>query len=85
MQKSQLAMVTMAGLFSSTLYITQAQAECNSELPYDQLIDCIVVEGSGAEYNTTQKTTSKENDVSETVTEIKQQKQTGDKVIASAD
>ena len=64
MRLSKLATMTMAGLLSTALYATQAQAECNSELPYDQLVDCIVVEGSGAQYNEEQET-----EIIETVSE----------------
>lgn len=67
MRLSQLAVVTMAGLFSSTVFVTQAQAECKSSLPYDQLVDCIVVEGSGAKYSTKTHTATQENVVIETV------------------
>jgi len=45
MRKSYIAIITLAGLFS-----TQAFAECDSKMPYEQLVDCIVTEGSGAKY-----------------------------------
>ena len=56
MRLSKLTVITMSGLLSTVLYATQVQAECNSELPYEQLVDCIVVEGSGAKYNIKEKT-----------------------------
>lgn len=35
----------------SLFLTTQARAECNVELPYEQLIDCIVAEGYGSGCN----------------------------------
>lgn len=64
MRLSKLTVITMSGLLSTVLYATQVQAECNSELPYEQLVDCIVVEGSGAKYNT-----KEEAEVIETISE----------------
>jgi len=37
--------------FLSALMSSTAQADCNVELPYEQLVDCIVIEGSGEQYN----------------------------------
>lgn len=64
MRLSKLTVITMSGLLSTVLYATQVQAECNSELPYEQLVDCIVVEGSGAKYST-----KEEAEVIETISE----------------
>lgn len=68
MRLSQFAVVTMAGLFSTTVFVTQVQAECSSNLPYEQLVDCIVVEGSGARYKPQQQHATDEKQVIETVT-----------------
>lgn len=75
MRLSKLTVITMSGLLSTVLYATQVQAECNSELPYEQLVDCIVVEGSGAKYNT-----KEEAEVIETISETESTQQ--DKIIA---
>lgn len=45
MRKSYIVAITLLGLFS-----TQAFAECNNNLPYERLVDCIATEGSGAKY-----------------------------------
>lgn len=68
MRLSQIAVGIMVGLFSTTLVVTQAQAECSSNLPYDKLVDCIVVEGSGARYSSKLQKEIEENVIIETVT-----------------
>jgi len=78
MRLSKLTVITMSGLLSTVLYATQVQAECNSELPYEQLVDCIVVEGSGAKYNT-----KEEAEVIETISENESSQQ--EKIIASSE
>ena len=78
MRLSKLTVITMSGLLSTVLYATQVQAECNSELPYEQLVDCIVVEGSGAKYNT-----KEEAEVIETISKNESNQQ--EKVIASSE
>lgn len=55
MRLSKITVIAMAGLFSTVFVSTQAQADCNIELPYDQLVDCIVAEGSGVQYNTVEE------------------------------
>lgn len=67
MRKSYIALITLTGLFAS-----QVQAECSSNLPYEQLMDCIVVEGSGENYP--QNANAKENEVFD-YTETEQQEQ----------
>jgi len=79
MRLSKLTVITISGLLSTVLYATQVQAECNSELPYEQLVDCIVVEGSGAKYNTKEE----EAEVIETISENESNQQ--EKVIASSE
>jgi len=37
--------------FLAAFMASTTQADCNVELPFDQLVDCIVVEGSGETYN----------------------------------
>lgn len=54
--------IAAAGLFSATLFATQARAECNINLPYEKLIDCIVVEGSGEKYNAQEEKDFSTND-----------------------
>ena len=73
MRSSRLTVIAMSGLLSTFGYATQVQAECNSELPYEQLVDCIVVEGSGAKYNITE-----EVEVIATITEGKANQQEND-------
>ncbi|VAW98172.1 hypothetical protein MNBD_GAMMA23-15 [hydrothermal vent metagenome] len=51
MRLSKITVIAMAGLFSTAFISAQAQADCNIELPYDKLSDCIVEEGAGAQYN----------------------------------
>ncbi len=51
MRLSNIAVITMAGLFSTVLISTPAQASCNVELPYEKLVDCIVGEAAGVSYN----------------------------------
>ena len=78
MRLSKLTVITMSGLLSTVLYATQVQAECNSELPYEQLVDCIVVEGSGAKYKA-----KEEAEVIETISENESNQQ--EKVLASSE
>ena len=56
MKITKITAITLAGIFSTAITISSAQAECNIQLPYEQLVDCIVVEGSGAEYKSEDKT-----------------------------
>ncbi len=69
MRLSKITVITMAGLLSTAFVNTQARADCNVELPYNQLIDCIIVEGAETPYNAaeeqdtgyTSENTSKQN------------------------
>ena len=89
MRLSQLAVVTMVGVFSSTFVVTQARAECNSSLPYNELVDCIIVEGSGAKYSTKTHSATQENVVIETVvndkSRIKSRSEPKQNIIAEAE
>lgn len=51
MRLSKITLIAMAGIFSTALISTQAQANCNVELPYEKLVDCIMVEAAGTNYN----------------------------------
>ncbi len=51
MRLSKITVIAMAGLLSTAFASTQVRADCNVELPYDQLIDCIVIEGAEKPYN----------------------------------
>lgn len=42
--------ISVLALFGASAIFSQAQAECNIKLPYQELVDCIVVEGAGAKY-----------------------------------
>jgi len=72
-------MTVIAGLLSTSFYATQVQAECSVELPYEQLVDCIVVEGSGSKY----KATEQKNEPT-TVSESKQETKQTSNEMASA-
>ncbi len=52
MRLSKITVIAMAGLFSTAALIsTQVHADCNIKLPYEQLVDCIVIEGAESPYN----------------------------------
>ena len=51
MRLSKITVITMAGLLSTAFVSTQVRADCNVELPYNQLIDCLIVEGAETPYN----------------------------------
>lgn len=55
MRLLKITVIAMAGLFSTALVSTQVHADCNIELPYEQLVDCIVVEGAESSYNTNEE------------------------------
>lgn len=51
MTLTKTAGLTLTSLFIASLYTGQVYADCNVELPYEQLVDCIVEEGAGSKYN----------------------------------
>jgi hypothetical protein len=68
-------MITIIALFGVSTIMSQAQAECNIDLPYQELVDCIVVEGAGAKYKGEKEldfpvSTKTETDKSDTSNEI---------------
>lgn len=54
-------------------------------LTFEQLVDCIVVEGSGAKYNTQQQHAIEEKQVIETVTNDNYKAKAKSKIIAAAE